>query len=91
MDSGLNIAGTVKFLKENDLPLPSLIKNESYKTIKSHQKKAELLLNDYRYLLINKADFKIRRGINKAVAKKKEIRILKHWKKFIITILLANM
>ena len=72
MDSGLNIAGTVKFLKENDLPLQSLIKNESYKTIKSHQKIAELLLNDYRDLLINKADFKIRRGINKAVAKKKK-------------------
>ena len=37
--SGLNTSGTIKFLKENDLPLPSLIKNESYKTIKSHQKK----------------------------------------------------
>ena len=74
LDSGLNIIGTVKFLKENDLPLPSLIKNESYKTIKSHQKKAESLLNDYRNLLINKADFKIRRGINKAVAKKRNPR-----------------
>ena len=74
MDSGLNTSGTIKFLKENDLPLPSLIKNESYKTIKSHQKKAESLLNDYRDLLINKADFKIRRGINKAVPKKRNPR-----------------
>ena len=40
LDSGLNIASNVKFLNENDLPLPSLIKNESYKTIKSYQKKS---------------------------------------------------
>ena len=34
LDSGLNNAIAVNFLKENDLPLPSRIKNESYKTIK---------------------------------------------------------
>ena len=34
LDSGLNNAATIKFLKENDLPLPSEIKNDTYKTIK---------------------------------------------------------
>ena len=37
-DSGLNNAIAFKILKENDLPLPSLIKKESLKTIKAYQK-----------------------------------------------------
>ena len=40
LNSGLNNAATIKFLKENDLPLPSLIKNDTYNTIKHYQKKS---------------------------------------------------
>ena len=36
-DSGLNNAIAVKILKENDLPLPSLIKKESLKTTRNFQ------------------------------------------------------
>ena len=43
------------------------IKNESYETIKRYQRKAERLSNDYKKLLANKAEFKIRKGKNKAV------------------------
>ena len=66
LDSGLNITGNRDFLKENGLPLPSTIKNESYKNIKSYQKKAESLLSKYHNLLINKAVFKVEKGVNKA-------------------------
>ena len=37
LNSGLNITGSRYFLKDNGLPLPSTIKNESYKNIKSYQ------------------------------------------------------
>ena len=40
LDSGLNNARAVNFLKENNIPLPSRIKNESYKTIKYYHKKS---------------------------------------------------
>ena len=40
LDSGLNIASSIKFLEENELPLPSRIKNESHKTIKKIPKKS---------------------------------------------------
>ena len=66
LDSGLNNAISIRFLGENDLLLPSRIKNESYETIKSYQRKAERLSNDYKKLLANKAEFKIRKGKNKA-------------------------
>ena len=46
LDSGLNIASSIKFLEENELPLPSRIKNESYKTIKKYQRRAENLANE---------------------------------------------
>ena len=74
LDSGLNNARAVNFLKENNIPLPSRIKNESYKTIKYYQKKAENLINVYRKSLINKANFKIISGINKAVPMNKNPR-----------------
>ena len=45
LDSGLNIASSIKFLGENELPLPSRIKKESYKNIKKYQRKAERLAN----------------------------------------------
>ena len=48
LDTGLNNTGTIKFLEENDLPLPSLIKNESYKTIKYYQKK----LKNYSMIIV---------------------------------------
>ena len=67
LDSGLNNASSIKFLEENDLPLPSRIKNESYKTIKKYQRRAERLADDYKEILANKAKFKIRKGKNKAV------------------------
>ena len=67
LDSGLNNAISIRFLEENDLLLPSSIKNESYETIKRYQRKAERLSNDYKKLLANKAEFKIRKGKNKAV------------------------
>ena len=40
LDSGLNIVSSIKFLEENELPLPSRIKNESHKTIKKIPKKS---------------------------------------------------
>ena len=67
LDSGLNNAISIRFLEENDLLLPSRIKNESYETIKRYQRKAERLSNDYKKLLANKAEFKIKKGNNKAV------------------------
>ena len=70
-DSGLNNAIAVKFLKENDLPLPSLIKKESLKTIKAYQKKSEDLLKVYHDLLSNKAKFDIIGGVSKAFARNK--------------------
>ena len=41
-DSGLNNAIALKTLKENDLPLPTLIKKESLKTIKAYQKNLKI-------------------------------------------------
>ena len=67
LDSGLNNVISMRFLEENDLLLPSRIKNESYETIKRYQRKAERLSNDYKKILANKAEFKIRKGKNKAV------------------------
>ena len=67
LDSGLNNDISIRFLEENDLLLPSRIKNESYETIKRYQRKAERLSNDYKKILANKAEFKIRKGKNKAV------------------------
>ena len=46
LDSGLNNSNSIRFLEENDLILPSRIKNESYETIKRYQRKAERLSND---------------------------------------------
>ena len=68
LDSGLNNVISLRFLEENDLLLPSRIKNDSYETIKRYQRKAERLVNDYKKLLTNKAEFKISKGKNKAVA-----------------------
>ena len=70
-DSGLNNAIAVKILKENDLPLPSLIKKESLKTIKAYQKKYEDLLKVYHDLLSNKAKFDVIGGVSKAFARNK--------------------
>ena len=67
MDSGLNIASSIKFLEENELPLPSRIKNESHKIIKKYQRRAERLANQYKLILADKAEFKIRKGKNIAV------------------------
>ena len=68
LDSGLNNVISIRFLEENDLLLPSRIRNESYETIKRYQRKAERLANEYKKLLANKAEFKISKGKNKAVA-----------------------
>ena len=65
-DSGLDNAASVKFLEENDLPLPSRIQEESYEKIKRIQRKSEKLLDQYKEILANKAEFKTRKGINKA-------------------------
>ena len=67
LDSGLNFASSIRFLEENELPLPSRIKKESYKNIKKYQRKAERLANEYKVILANKAEFKIRKGKNIAV------------------------
>ena len=75
LDSGLNNVISIRFLEENDLLLPSRIKNESYETIKRYQRKAERLANEYKKLLANKAEFKISKGKNKAVAINKNPRI----------------
>ena len=48
LDSVLNYASSIKFLEENELPLPSLIQNESHKTIKKYQRRAERLANQYK-------------------------------------------
>ena len=70
-DSGLKNAIADKILKESDLPLPSLIKKESLKTIKAYQKKSEDLLKVYHDLLSNKAKFDIIGGVSKAFARNK--------------------
>ena len=75
LDSGLNNVISIKFLEENDLLLPSRIKNESYQTIKRYQRKAERLANDYKKRLANKAEFKIRKGKNKAIPTNKNPRV----------------
>ena len=67
LDSGLINACSIKFLEENDLPLPSRIQNESHETVKRYQRRAERLANQFKTNLANKAKFKIRKGKNKAV------------------------
>ena len=66
LDSGLNNVTSIRFLEENDLLLPSRIKNESHETIKRYQRKAERLLDQYKGILANKAEFKTRNGKSKA-------------------------
>ena len=43
LDSSLNNLVSIRFLEENDLLLPSRIKNESYETIKRYQRRAKNL------------------------------------------------
>ena len=74
LDSGLNTAASFKLLKKTGLPLPSTIKNLNYKVIKSYQKKAEDLLADFQDSLVNKANFGVEGGINKAIPKNKNPR-----------------
>ena len=62
LDSGLNNKISKYFLQENDLDLPSRIKNRSYKTIKKQQKKAERLLEAYKNILAKKAEIKTRKA-----------------------------
>ena len=66
LDSGLNNVVSIRFLEEKDLLLPSRIKNESYETIKRYQRRAEKLLDQYKGILANKAEFKTRKGKTKA-------------------------
>ena len=66
LDSGLNNTTSIRFLEENDLLLPSRIKNESYETIKRYQRKEERLLDQYNVILANKGDFKTRKDKKKA-------------------------
>ena len=74
MNSGLNTAASVKLLKKTGLPLPSTIKNLNYNVIKSYQKKAEDLHADFQDSLVNKANFGVEGGINKATPKNKNPR-----------------
>ena len=74
LDSGLNTAASVKLLKKTGLPLPSTIKNLNYNVIKSYQKKAEDLHPDFQDSLVNKANFGVEGGINKATPKNKNPR-----------------
>ena len=69
LDEGLLNAEADKILKNLNLPLPSNIKNEKYKVIKVFQKDAERYLNIHKNILINKANFKTKKGINKAYPK----------------------
>ena len=71
LDSGLNTAASDKLLKKTGLPLPSIIKNLNYNVIKSYKKKAEDLLADFQDSLVNKANFSVEGGINKATPKNK--------------------
>ena len=74
LDSGLNTAASVKLLKKTGLPLPSTIKNVNYNVIKSYQKKAEYLLADFQDSLVNKANFGVEGGINRATPNNKNPR-----------------
>ena len=67
LDSGLNNVISIRFLEENDLLLPSRIRNESYETIKRYQRKAERLANEYKKILANKAEFEVKKGKKRAV------------------------
>ena len=71
LDSGLFNKGAVKILKSLDLPLPSKIRYEKHNVIKGIQNQAETLLNIYHDILDKKAEFKIKKGISKAVPKNK--------------------
>ena len=68
LNSGLNYAFAIKFLEENELPLPESIQEKSNKTIKKYQRRSERLTDQYKTILANKAKFKIRKGKNIAVA-----------------------
>ena len=74
LHSGLNTAASVKLLKKTGLPLPSTIKNLNYNVIKFYQKKAEDLHADFQDSLVNKANFVVEGGINKATPKNKNPR-----------------
>ena len=68
LNRGLNYGLAVKFLEENELPLPESIQGKSHKSIQKFQRRAERLIDQYKTILANKAKFKTKRGKTMAVA-----------------------
>ena len=68
LNKGLLNEKSVNVLKNLKLQLPSKIKNEKLRVIKIYQKNAEVHLDYFRDLLLNKAFFYVEKGVNKAKA-----------------------
>ena len=73
-NKGLNYAKAVKFLEENELPLPESIIGKNLEKIIKYQKRSGRLVDDYKRILENKAKFKTIDGKNTAKAKNKNPR-----------------
>ena len=68
LNRGLNFGLAVKFLEENELPLPESIQGKSHQNIQKYQRRSERLIDQYKTILANKAKFKTKRGKTMAVA-----------------------
>ena len=74
LNRGLNFGLAVKFLEENELPLPESIQGKSHQNIQKYQRRSERLIDQYKTILANKAKFKTRKGKTIAVALNKNRR-----------------
>ena len=74
LNRGLNFGFAVKFLEENELPLPKSILGKSHQNIQKYQRRSERLIDQYKTILANKAKFKTRKGKTIAVALNKNPR-----------------
>ena len=74
LNKGLNYSSAVKFLEENELPLPESIIGKSHKSIQKYQRRSERLTDHFKSNLANTAKFKTKSGKTIAVAKNKNPR-----------------
>ena len=74
LNKGLNYSSAVKFLEENELPLPESIIGKSHKSIQKYQRRSERLIDHFKSNLANTAKFKTKSGKTIAVAKNKNPR-----------------
>ena len=74
LNRSLNYGLAVKFLEENELPLPESIQGKSHQNIQKYQRRSERLIDQYKTILANKAKFKTRKGKTIAFALNKNPR-----------------